>query len=151
MGALPGQLVIDGEMSTNDCVFVLANGSAGNAKLANGTPQFRRFVAALADLCDELARDIAADGEGATKLLDQWKVTLNEPKQKRIATQLQKIFLSQMPIVPLFIGPRWSTYSTKYFHGFSSPKNFYGDPIFTTFPDNILSFTRICPGGKSGA
>ncbi len=36
-----------------------------------------------------------------------------------------------MPIVPLFIGPRWSTYSTKYFHCFNSPKNFYGDPIFT--------------------
>ena len=33
----------------------------------------------------------------------------------------------------------------------TSPKNFYGDPIFTTFPDNILSFTRICPGGKAGA
>jgi hypothetical protein len=55
-----------------------------------------------------------------------------------------------MPIVPLFIGPRWSTYSTKYFHGFSSPKNFYGDPIFTTFPDNVLSFTRIAPGGQAG-
>ena len=60
------------------------------------------------------------------------------------------IFLDNMPIVPLFIGPRWSTYSTKYFHCFASPKNFYGDPIFTTFPDNILSFTRICPGGKAG-
>jgi hypothetical protein len=53
--------------------------------------------------------------------------------------------------VPLFIGPRWSTYSTRYFHCFSSPKNFYGDPIFTTAPDNILSFTTICPGGKAGA
>ncbi len=53
-------------------------------------------------------------------------------------------------MVPLFIGPRWSTYSTKYFHCFTSPKNFYGDPIFTTFPDNVLSFTRICPGGKAG-
>jgi peptide/nickel transport system substrate-binding protein len=88
--------------------------------------------------------------DGATKLLDQWKVTLSEPKQKRIATQVQKIFLNTMPIVPLFIGPRWSTYSTKYFHCFCTRKNFYGDPIFTTFPDNILSFTRICPGGKSG-
>ena len=39
-----------------------------------------------------------------------------------------------MPIVPLFIGPRWSTYSTKYFHCFNSPKNFYGDPIFTHVP-----------------
>ena len=56
-----------------------------------------------------------------------------------------------MPIVPLFIGPRWSTYSTKYFHCFNSPKNFYGDPIFTTYPDNLLSFTRICSGGKAGA
>ena len=53
--------------------------------------------------------------------------------------------------MPLFMGPRWSTYSTKYFHCFTSPKNFYGDPIFTTAPDNILSFTRICPGGKAGA
>jgi peptide/nickel transport system substrate-binding protein len=87
---------------------------------------------------------------GATRLLNQWKVTLAEPKQKRIATQLQKIFLDTMPIVPLFIGPRWSTYSTRYFHCFCTKKNFYGDPIFTTFPDNILSFTRICPGGKAG-
>ena len=61
------------------------------------------------------------------------------------------VFLPTQPIVPLFVGPRWSTYSTKYFHCFTSPKNFYGDPIFTTAPDNILSFTRICPGGKAGA
>jgi peptide/nickel transport system substrate-binding protein len=87
----------------------------------------------------------------ATSLLNQWKVTLKPVKQRQIATQLQKIWLNQLPIVPLFIGPRWSTYSTKYFHCFSTKKNFYGDPIFTTFPDNILSFTRICPGGKSGA
>jgi peptide/nickel transport system substrate-binding protein len=86
----------------------------------------------------------------ATNLLSQWKVTLNVAKQKKIATKLQGIWLDKLPIVPLFIGPRWSTYSTKYFHCFNTPKNFYGDPIFTTFPDNILSFTRICPGGRSG-
>jgi len=89
--------------------------------------------------------------EKATSLLDQWKVTLNPAKQRRIATQLQKVWLNHLPIVPLFIGPRWSTYSTKYFHCFCTKKNYYGDPIFTTFPDNILSFTRICPGGKAGA
>jgi peptide/nickel transport system substrate-binding protein len=87
----------------------------------------------------------------ATGLLNKWKVTLDSKKQHAIATQLQSIFLDQMPIVPLFIGPRWSTYSTKYFHCFNSPKNFYGDPIFSTYPDNLLSFTRICPGGKAGA
>jgi peptide/nickel transport system substrate-binding protein len=87
----------------------------------------------------------------ATTLLNQWKVTLNSTKQKSIATQLSKIFLQQLPIIPLFVGPRWSTYSTKYFHCYDTPKHFIGDPIFTTFPDNILSFTQICPGGQSGA
>jgi len=88
---------------------------------------------------------------GATKLLNRWKVTLAPAKQRAIATQLEKIWLQQLPIVPLFIGPRWSTYSTRYFHCFNTPKNYYGDPIFTTFPDNSLSFTRICPGGQAGA
>jgi peptide/nickel transport system substrate-binding protein len=87
----------------------------------------------------------------ATSLLDQWKVTLDPKKQQTLATQIEKIWLDEMPIVPLFIGPRWSTFSTKYFHCFATPTNYYGDPIFTTFPDNVLSFTRICPGGKAGA
>jgi peptide/nickel transport system substrate-binding protein len=87
----------------------------------------------------------------ATKLLDQWKVTLDPEKQGAIATQLEKIWLNDMPIIPIYIGPRWSTYSTRYFHCFDSQKTFWGDPIFTTFPDNILSFTRICPGGQAGA
>lgn len=87
----------------------------------------------------------------ATSLLDQWKATLDPKIQQSLATQLEKIWLNDLPIIPLFIGPRWSTYSTKYFHNFDTPKNFWGDPIFTTFPDNILSFTRILPGGKAGA
>jgi peptide/nickel transport system substrate-binding protein len=87
----------------------------------------------------------------ATSLLSRWKVTFAPAKQRAIATQLQKVFLKHLPIVPLFVGPRWSTYSTRYFHCFANAKNFYGDPIFTTFPDNILSFTRICRGAKSGA
>jgi peptide/nickel transport system substrate-binding protein len=87
----------------------------------------------------------------STSLLNQWKVTFSPKKQHQIATKLEKSFLQHLPIVPLFIGPRWSTYSTRYFHCFANAKNFYGDPIFTTFPDNILAFTRICPGGKSGA
>jgi peptide/nickel transport system substrate-binding protein len=87
----------------------------------------------------------------ATSLLNQWKASLSVSKQRQIAAQLGQLFLQDQPIVPLFVGPRWSTYSTKYFHCYASQKNFYGDPIFTTAPDNILSFTRICPGGKAGA
>jgi peptide/nickel transport system substrate-binding protein len=86
----------------------------------------------------------------ATALLAQWKTSLDSKKQHQIATQLQKVWLQEFPIIPLFIGPRWSTYSTKYFHCFDSPKNHFGDPIFSTYPDNILSFTKICPGGRAG-
>src|SRR5207248_3657074 len=50
----------------------------------------------------------------ATPLLNEWKVTLDPKKQQQLATKLEKIWLNDMPIVPLFIGPRWSTYSTKY-------------------------------------
>jgi len=86
----------------------------------------------------------------ATALLNQWKSSLDPEKQQKLFAQVANIFLQTQPIIPLFVGPRWSTYSTKYFHCFSSKKNFYGDPIFTTAPDNVLSFTRICPGGKAG-
>jgi acetylglutamate kinase len=65
------QLTIDGDMSTNDSVFVLANGRAGNAKItvAEGA-HYERFATALDEMFDELARAIAADGEGATKRIE---------------------------------------------------------------------------------
>jgi len=65
-------------------------------------------------------------------LLKQFKATLDPAKQKAIAYQLQKIFLDELPFVPLFIGPRWSTYSTKHFTGWVTWKDQYVDPIFST-------------------
>jgi len=62
-------ITVDGDMSTNDCVIALANGAAGAPAIAAGSPDFAALQAALTDLCAELARAIAADGEGATKLL----------------------------------------------------------------------------------
>jgi peptide/nickel transport system substrate-binding protein len=85
----------------------------------------------------------------ATTLLDQWKATLDVAKQKQITTKLANLWLDHLPIVPLFIGPQWSTYSTKYFHCFPTPANFYTRPIFNTFPDNVVALTRICPGGRA--
>jgi peptide/nickel transport system substrate-binding protein len=86
----------------------------------------------------------------ALPLLNQWKATLVTAKQKQLATQLQKLWLQTLPVVPVMIGARWSTYSTKYFHCFPTQKNFYADPIFTTNPDSVLLFTTICPGGQAG-
>jgi acetylglutamate kinase len=64
------RLVVDGDMSTNDSVFLLANGLAGNELIDDGSVHYATFRAALVDLCVELARSIAEDGEGATKLVE---------------------------------------------------------------------------------
>ena len=64
------QLTIDCDMSTNDAVFVMANGLAGNPSITGEGRSYDAFAAALHDLLDELARDIAQDGEGATKRID---------------------------------------------------------------------------------
>ncbi|MBA3397308.1 MAG: bifunctional glutamate N-acetyltransferase/amino-acid acetyltransferase ArgJ [Deltaproteobacteria bacterium] len=61
------QLTIDGDMSTNDSVFVLANGLAGNRCIDSHDEDYATLAACLVDLLDELAQAIAADGEGATK------------------------------------------------------------------------------------
>ena len=66
-------------------------------------------------------------------LLKQFKSTFDAKKQQQIAYKLEKIFLDDLPFVPLFVGPRWSPYSTKYFTGFPSWNNQYVDPIFTTW------------------
>lgn len=63
-------LVVDGDMSTNDAVFALANGRAGNARITDPGPDYDAFCAALTEVCADLARAIAADGEGATRRLD---------------------------------------------------------------------------------
>jgi glutamate N-acetyltransferase/amino-acid N-acetyltransferase len=62
-------LVVDGCRSTNDTVLVLANGRAGNPTITvDGGPAFHALGDALAAACADLARQMAADAEGATKL-----------------------------------------------------------------------------------
>jgi glutamate N-acetyltransferase/amino-acid N-acetyltransferase len=56
------RISVDGDMSTNDTVLILANGAAGPAEPG-------RFGDALADLCADLAQQIVRDGEGATKFI----------------------------------------------------------------------------------
>jgi len=63
-------LTVDGDTSTNDSVFALANGLAQNAPIEAEGEDFDRFAAALEDLCRDLVRQIARDGEGATKLVE---------------------------------------------------------------------------------
>ena len=62
-------LSVDEDMSTNDTCVILANGRAGNAEITAAGPEFDAFTEALSALCIQLARAMAKDGEGATKLL----------------------------------------------------------------------------------
>jgi len=63
-------LSIDGDTSTNDMVSVMANGLAGNEEIVSEGEDFGIFMAALNTVTVNLCRMIAADGEGATKMLE---------------------------------------------------------------------------------
>jgi len=64
------QVTVDSDTSTNDMVLLLAGGAAGGPELRSGTDAARRFTEALEVLCVDLARKIARDGEGATRLIE---------------------------------------------------------------------------------
>ena len=63
------RVVVDGDRSTNDTVILLANGAAGTSRLTQAHPQWPSFVAALTAVCQDLARQMVLDGEGATKFV----------------------------------------------------------------------------------
>lgn len=64
-------LSVDGDMSTNDTVLILANGHAGNPMISTEqSPGYPEFLAGLVEVCTDLAKKIARDGEGATKLIE---------------------------------------------------------------------------------
>lgn len=64
-------ITVDGDMSTNDTIAILANGQAGNKSIENANdPAYGEFVAALTAACTDLAKMVVRDGEGATKFLE---------------------------------------------------------------------------------
>ena len=62
-------ICVDGDMSTNDTTLLFANGEADNQPLRAGAPDAETFTAALRHVTRYLAREIARDGEGATRLM----------------------------------------------------------------------------------
>lgn len=63
------RISVDGDTSTNDSLIILANGLAENQEIVSEDENFDNFVQALRILCTELARRMAADGEGAKHLI----------------------------------------------------------------------------------
>jgi glutamate N-acetyltransferase/amino-acid N-acetyltransferase len=81
------RLTVDGDTSTNDMALVMANGAAGNPPVESGGPDYEAFAAALENVCAGLARQMARDGEGATKLVT---VTVSGAESEEDAAALAK-------------------------------------------------------------
>jgi glutamate N-acetyltransferase/amino-acid N-acetyltransferase len=61
---------VDGDTSPNDSVILLSNGMAGGDPIFSGSDKARRFQSALNAVCVHLAKSVARDGEGSTKLIE---------------------------------------------------------------------------------
>ncbi len=62
------RLTVDGHQSTNDTAMILASGLAGNRPIVSQCPRYKKFANVLGQLCDDLARQMALDAEGATRM-----------------------------------------------------------------------------------
>lgn len=99
-------LSVDGDTSTNDCVFMLANGGAGNRTIYLGTEEYIKFCATLTELCEELAEQIAGDGEGATKLI---KVIVKGARSTQDAKAIAEKIATSLLVKTAIFGndPNW--------------------------------------------
>ena len=99
-------LVVDGDMSTNDSIIALANGRAGNPVIDRDGAELAAFTAALTEICIELARDIASDGEGATRLLE---VAVTSAPDAAIARDLARSVAASSLVKAAIFGadPNW--------------------------------------------
>jgi glutamate N-acetyltransferase/amino-acid N-acetyltransferase len=81
------QVTVDGDSSTNDTFLILANGAAGNRPAMIGSGEAEVLEEALLAVARELARAIARDGEGATKLLTVRVLAAADDAQARLAAR----------------------------------------------------------------
>jgi glutamate N-acetyltransferase/amino-acid N-acetyltransferase len=81
------RITVDGDTSTNDMVLLMANGAAGNEPLTQSSPDYPAFEEAVEAVMGGLAKEIACDGEGATKLIE---VVVEGAKEEVSAAALAK-------------------------------------------------------------
>ena len=99
-------LTVDGDTSTNDTVIALANGMAGNPVITSEGPDLSEFKKGLDLVTTDLAKQIAADGEGATKLV---QIVVQGAKTYEDCRQIAKT-IANSPLVKTAIfgcDPNW--------------------------------------------
>ncbi len=91
---------VDGDTSTNDSVMLLANGLAGNAEISDkNSDDYKEFKEALHAVTLFMAKSIAADGEGATKLFEVKTINVeNTQKAKTLALSVIKSNLTKAAV-----------------------------------------------------
>ena len=77
-------LTVDGDMSTNDSLIMLANGASECESIVEGSPEWELFDKALGRVCLELAQACAKDGEGATKYVEVHVVNAASYKDAKV-------------------------------------------------------------------
>lgn len=95
------RISVDGDTSTNDMVCVLANGKSGISEIKTGTPECELFAAALQEVCVDLARKIAGDGEGAGRLVT---CTMTHASDEETAECLAKSVVSSSLVKAAMFG-----------------------------------------------
>ena len=100
---------VDGDMSTNDSVLLLASGAAGNAAVRAGTPAYRLLASAVTNVLEELARLVVLDGEGASRLVD---VVVTGARSDRDAARVARAIATSTLCKAAFAGgdPNWGRF-----------------------------------------
>ena len=137
---------VDGHMSTNDTVLLVANGAAGSRAGSSSTPvplsgkTLAEFRATLDEVCEDLAQSIPADGEGATHLIT---VEVHGCQSQQDARQVAKT-IADSPLVKTAIAgadPNWGRIVSA--AGYAGIRF---DPAKVTLHLNgILLYERGCP------
>ena len=100
------QITVDGDTSTNDMVLVMANGCRQNEEIQPDTEEFEKFSKMLRYLMADLAKKIAKDGEGATKLIE---VHVRHAKDEQSGRMIAKSVVGSSLVKTAIFGqdPNW--------------------------------------------
>jgi glutamate N-acetyltransferase/amino-acid N-acetyltransferase len=99
-------ITVDNDMSTNDTVMILANGSLRNSLITGRSSDYHKFRSALNDMAYDLARMITEDGEGATKIIE---ITVKGSGNKSDAEKVALSVANSMLVKTALYGqdPNW--------------------------------------------
>jgi glutamate N-acetyltransferase / amino-acid N-acetyltransferase len=97
---------IDGDTSTNDTLLVLANGASGAPEIKSGGTAHRGFTRALEEVCQSLALQIVADGEGAQRVIE---IDIRGAKTEADAKRIGQTIATSPLVKTAFAGgdPNW--------------------------------------------